>query len=180
MPLVLLGIRTAYKEELQSSAAELIYSKPLRIPGEFLVPDLKVEPSIFMQQLHRHMNQLCQTPATQHTSPATFIHDNLKDSKHFFLQQDTIRRDLEPPYSGSHTVLPHTYKTLKIVMHGQVITVSGDRIKPAYLLEDNLRDTGNPPHQPSRDLGKPDAAPSLPPRTTHSERTVCLPLRFST
>ena len=65
LPLVPLGICTVYKEDLQSSAAELIYSKPLRVPGEFLVPaTLKVEPSIFIQQLHHHMNQLRPTPAT--------------------------------------------------------------------------------------------------------------------
>jgi len=38
LPLVLLGIHTTYKEDLQSSAAELIYGKPLQAPGEFLVP----------------------------------------------------------------------------------------------------------------------------------------------
>jgi hypothetical protein len=38
LPLVLHGIRTAYQEDLQSSAAELVYGEPLRIPGELLVP----------------------------------------------------------------------------------------------------------------------------------------------
>jgi transposase InsO family protein len=35
-PLVLLGIRTAFKEDLQASVAELVYGKPLTIPGELL------------------------------------------------------------------------------------------------------------------------------------------------
>jgi len=44
LPLVLLGIRTAYKEDLQSSAAELVYGEPLQVPGELLVlAALKVE-----------------------------------------------------------------------------------------------------------------------------------------
>jgi hypothetical protein len=34
LPLVLLGIRTTYKEDLQSSAAELVYGELLRVPGE--------------------------------------------------------------------------------------------------------------------------------------------------
>jgi len=38
LPVVLLGIRTAYKEDLQSSAAELVYGEPLKVPGELLVP----------------------------------------------------------------------------------------------------------------------------------------------
>jgi transposase InsO family protein len=36
LPLVLLGIRTAFKTDLQASVAELIYGEPLRIPGELL------------------------------------------------------------------------------------------------------------------------------------------------
>ena len=33
LPLFLLGIRTAFKEDLQSSAAELVRGEPLRVPG---------------------------------------------------------------------------------------------------------------------------------------------------
>ena len=35
LPLVLLGIRTAPKEDLHCSIAELVYGTTLRIPGEF-------------------------------------------------------------------------------------------------------------------------------------------------
>jgi hypothetical protein len=38
LPLVLLGIRTSFKEDLQALVAELVYGEPLRIPGELLVP----------------------------------------------------------------------------------------------------------------------------------------------
>ncbi|GBP80756.1 hypothetical protein EVAR_56602_1 [Eumeta japonica] len=36
LPLVLLGIRSALKEDLQTTSAELLYGEPLRLPGEFL------------------------------------------------------------------------------------------------------------------------------------------------
>ena len=36
LPLVLLGMRTSFKEDLQASVAELVYGEPLRIPGELL------------------------------------------------------------------------------------------------------------------------------------------------
>ncbi|KAJ8415609.1 hypothetical protein AAFF_G00425890 [Aldrovandia affinis] len=32
----MLGLRTAPKEDLQSSSAELVYGQPLRVPGEFM------------------------------------------------------------------------------------------------------------------------------------------------
>jgi hypothetical protein len=36
LPLLLLGVRTAFEADLQASVAELVYSEPLRIPGELL------------------------------------------------------------------------------------------------------------------------------------------------
>jgi hypothetical protein len=36
LPLVLLEIRTTFKEDLQASAAELVYGEPLIIPGKLL------------------------------------------------------------------------------------------------------------------------------------------------
>jgi cleavage and polyadenylation specificity factor subunit 1 len=36
LPLVLLGIRSSVKADLQASSAELVYGESLRIPGEFL------------------------------------------------------------------------------------------------------------------------------------------------
>ena len=87
LPLVLLGIRTVYKDDLQSSAAELGYGEPLRVPGELLVAAApKVETSAFMKQLHHKMNQLRPTPAARHGYPTTFIHKDLGDPTHVFLR----------------------------------------------------------------------------------------------
>jgi hypothetical protein len=46
LPLVLLGIRTAFKEDLQASVAELVYGEPLRLPGELLTPGTKLLPTL--------------------------------------------------------------------------------------------------------------------------------------
>ena len=106
LPLVLLGIRIAYKVDLETSAAELVYGEPLRVPDEPLAPRTPdVEPAVFIKQLRRHMNQLRPIPAARHTSPATLIHKDLKDDTHVFLRQEAIRRALDPQYSGPHKVI---------------------------------------------------------------------------
>jgi hypothetical protein len=146
LPLVLLGICTAYKEDLQSSTAQLVYGEPLWVPGELLVPAApKVEASTIIQQLRRHMDQLRPTPAARHASPATFIHRDLQDSTHVFLQKDTTHPALKPPYSGPHNVIAHTDKTLTIIVSGRQGNVSADQVKPAYVLEGIRHDTANPP-----------------------------------
>jgi cleavage and polyadenylation specificity factor subunit 1 len=56
LPLVLLGIRVSFKEDLQESVAELAYGEPLRIPGK--LPTLSanpVDPVLLITKLRRHM-----------------------------------------------------------------------------------------------------------------------------
>jgi len=180
LPLFLLGICTAYKEDLQSSTAELIYGEPLCVPGELLVPaSLRFEASTFIQQLRCHMDQLRRTPAVRHASPATFIHKDLRDSTHVFLRQDSTRRALEPPYTGPHNVIARTDKTLTIVMRGRQVNVSADRVKPAYVMDGTQHDTGIPPAQPCSDPDKL-VKTTRPTQTTRSGRTVRFPARFTT
>jgi transposase InsO family protein len=95
LPLVLLGIRTAFKEDLQASVAELVY-------GELLTPTAEsVDPVHLITKLHQHMGHLRPVLAACHASPAIFVYSDLKYT-HFFLRQDTMRQALEPPYSGPY------------------------------------------------------------------------------
>jgi hypothetical protein len=106
LPLVFLGICTAFKEDLQASVAELVYGEPLRIPGELLTPSTNpVDPALLITELRQHMARLRPVPAARHASPATFVHSTLEECTHVFLHQDTMRCALEPPYSGPYQVL---------------------------------------------------------------------------
>jgi cleavage and polyadenylation specificity factor subunit 1 len=95
--LVLLGIRTSFKEDLQASVAELVYSEPLRILSELLTPSAnQVDPALLITELHQPMAPLRPVPAACHASPATFVRSDLEKCTHVFLHQDTTRRALEP------------------------------------------------------------------------------------
>jgi hypothetical protein len=99
LPLVLLGIRTFFKEDLQASVAEFVY-------GELLTPTADpVNPALLITEYRQHMARLRPVPAACHASPATFVHSDLGKCMHVFLRQDTARRALEPPYSGPYQVL---------------------------------------------------------------------------
>jgi cleavage and polyadenylation specificity factor subunit 1 len=79
LPLVLLGIRTAFKEDLHASVAELVYGEPLRIPGELLTPSADpVDPAHLITKLRQHMSHLRPVPAARHASPSTFVHSDLE------------------------------------------------------------------------------------------------------
>jgi hypothetical protein len=78
LSLVLLGIRTAFKEDLQASVAEFVYGVPLRIPGELLTPTAEpVDPAHLITAFRQHMARLRALPAARHTSPSTFVHSDL-------------------------------------------------------------------------------------------------------
>jgi hypothetical protein len=48
---------------------------------------------------------------------------------------------LEPPYSGPYQVLSRREKIMKILVRGRPVTVSTDRVKPAYMLNETGRGT---------------------------------------
>ncbi|VUZ53876.1 unnamed protein product [Hymenolepis diminuta] len=61
LPLVLLGIRTAVKEDLNCSAAEMVFGVPLKLLGQFLSPSDKSSwpnPVNYVERLRSHMQNL--------------------------------------------------------------------------------------------------------------------------
>jgi cleavage and polyadenylation specificity factor subunit 1 len=80
------------------------------------------------------MNRLRTTPAARHAYQAIFVHSDLEKCTHVFLRQDAMLRALEPRYSGPYKVLSRRKKTLKLLVRGRPVTVSADRVKPAYIL----------------------------------------------
>jgi hypothetical protein len=129
LPLVLLGICTAFKEDLQASVAELVYGKPLRIPGELLTPSADpVDPAHLITELHQHMAHLKPVPAARHTSPATFVHSDLEMCIHVFLRQATTCQASEPPYSSPYQVLSRREKTLQLLVRRRPVTMSTDMV----------------------------------------------------
>jgi hypothetical protein len=182
LPLVLLGIHTSFKEDLQASVAELVYGEPLRIPGELLTLTANpVDPAHLITELRQHMTRLRPVPAARHTIPATFVHHDLQKCTHVFLRQDAMRRTLEPPYTGPFKVLSRRDKTLRLLMRGRPITVSADRVKPAYMLSGNDHENNN--FNPADNATPTVAPPTTPPlpaaRTTRSGRHVNFPARFN-
>ena len=107
LPMVLLGLRTAHKEDLHASPAELVYGEPLRIPGEFFVeetPKHQPEPELLIRGLRQVISRIRPVPGSRHRSERPFVHKALGEPTHVFLRQDAVRGPLEPPYAGPYEV----------------------------------------------------------------------------
>ncbi len=103
LPWVLLGIRTAAKEDLQCSSAVILYGAPLSIHGEFVPPHNQHNPDTrhLLHKLHNHVRLLAPTPTSQHRVVRHTIPRTLQDSKFVFIRRDAHRT----PCSG-HTKGP--------------------------------------------------------------------------
>lgn len=135
LPLVLLGLRTAWKADLKSSVAELVYGETLRVPGEFFSPcSISPEPSDFVVNLRNVISKLRPVPASRHSRSRIFVHQDLATCTHVMLRTDLVRTSLQPPYTGPHPVLTRSDKTFDILVKDKKTTVSIDRLKPAYFI----------------------------------------------
>lgn len=136
LPLVLLGIRSAFKVDLGCSAAELVFGTSLRLPADFWSPerpDSHTPQADYVRNLRRFFSQLAPTPPRQSTSVPVFVPQDLKTCTHVFLRHDAVRRPLAPHYDGPYQVLSRSEKTITLEVAGRKHLVSLDRVKPAYL-----------------------------------------------
>lgn len=137
LPLVLLGMRSSWKEDLQSSPAELVYGETLRLPGQFLSTDdsfTTADITQYASRLQSHMAKLRPRPTSWHSSSTSpfYIPRDLSTSSHVFLRQDHVRGSLQPPYAGPYKVIERQPKFFTLDVKGKTVSVSIDRLKPAY------------------------------------------------
>ena len=105
LPAVLLGVRSAVKERLRRSAAEMIYRTTLRLSGEFTqqyTVDANTDLENYSDKLRVAMSRLrlCPPRDTQQTN--IFQYKEIETYTHVFLRRIAIA----PPLTGPYRVKP--------------------------------------------------------------------------
>ena len=166
LPWVLLGLRTASKEDLGYSSAELVYDEPLSVPGEFTLPQASPWSVTEFLTAFRAKTQLLKPEATvHHSKPHTYMPPSLLTAKYIYISIDTVKTPLQRPYSGPYTVLAPGEKTSLVDMGGRAERISIDRLKPAQVVPTKPVQL----QQPAR-RGRPPALPG-PPSATETDDT---------
>src|SRR5215469_12032538 len=135
LPLVLLGIRSSVKEDLQCSSAELVYGSTLRLPGEFFVPPSES----FVPDVSSYLSRIHACSSTwKPTSPRpakfhAFVPKDLSSCSHVFIRHDAYRTPLQPKYDGPFLVLARKEKYFSVRIRNRTENISVDRLKPAFL-----------------------------------------------
>ena len=169
LPLVLLGIQTSLKEDISSTAAELVYGTTLCLRGEYFTlttTESLPDPSNYVRQLKALMQHIHSSPPRQPTNNDSNIPKGLATATHVFIRQDVVRKPLQPLYDGPFLVVKTTDKHYTVNINGRKDTVSMDLLKPAHLDD-------NPPPTTHESTTQP------PTRTTRSGRRIHFPNRFT-
>jgi hypothetical protein len=127
LPWVLLGLRTAPKEDSGVLEAELVYGAALALPAEFLST---AEPPVaeFLQKL-----QQVELPATRPLSYAEAAAKPpaaLLQASHVYVRRSSTLPPLAPLYVGPYEVLERTDKCFRLAVGGREETVSIDHLIP--------------------------------------------------
>ncbi|XP_029164215.1 protein NYNRIN-like [Nylanderia fulva] len=190
LPTVLLGIRAAWRDDLQATAAELVYGQTLRIPGQFLSRrsvDNEDDAADFARTLREQFEELRPVDGTRHGERRPFIYKDLATAEQVFVRHEGPKKMLQAPYEGPYAVISRGDKVFVVRMHGKEKTVSIDRLKPAYILQSEP-ENNSPAESTARDRdteveqrsAREDARPLSreSERTTRAGRKVRFPSRF--
>ncbi|BHF85942.1 hypothetical protein SprV_1002911800 [Sparganum proliferum] len=156
LPLVLLGIRSSLKSDLDCSAAELVFGATIRLPGQMISPTPRVaveDPTNLLHRLRQFLRTLSPVPPRPSASPS-YLEKDLATCSHVYLRCDRVRRPLEPPYDGPFRVISRGTKNFRIQRGTREEVVSVARLKAA------VPDT--PPDEPCGPL------PPAPMSVTHN------------
>lgn len=172
LPIVLLGIRSSLKEDLQATAADLTYGTPLRLPGEFFISGGSTKPTPeFVTDLKTTMSKLRPTPTSNHSKGIVFVQQQLSTCSHVFVKVGGIKPPLSQPYDGPYPVVRRKKKVFIVDVKGKHAAISIDRLKAAFMqTDDSITDTNTT--EPT--------APEIEPTTyqTRSGRHVRIPRRY--
>ena len=118
---VLLGIRSAVKELLGRSAAEMVYGTTLRLASEFTenyTIDAHTDLDHYSDKLRVAMLCLRLCPQRDTSQKDIFHFKELETCSHVFLRRITIAPPLTVPYDGPYKVVSRNGLVLKILMKG--------------------------------------------------------------
>ena len=145
LPWVLLGLRTTPRDADDHAPAERVYGDNLTVPADFF----RKSSNLPLTDLRDAVSRFIPCQQTYSTSRTTYVPADLQSSSHVFMRVDAAKPPLTPPYSGPYKVLQRKEKSFQLQIRNSTDWVSVDRLKPAYLL-----DNDQPPVKFSR-AGRP-------------------------
>jgi hypothetical protein len=184
LPWVLLGMRTAWREDSDFSPAEAVFGSQLVLPGQFLSTPEPPSQN-FLRDFQGVLAGRAPLPTSHHTTPSpTTLPEELLLSRFVLVRHDAVQPPLSPLYDGPFLVLERSLHFFKVQIGTRTETISTHRLKPCHTPEDTQAAEpprrGRPPtavkpsvvrHNPLSDSRQPSSlsakiSPAAPKRVT--------------
>lgn len=150
------------------------------ILGEFFTSEhLPTEDtSALLQNLPETMENIRPVPTTSCNKNKVFVHPELYSCSHVFLRDDTVRSPLKQPYTGPHKIIKRlSNKVYAVKIGSKICNVSVDRLKPAFMPQQDTQITHIAPTAPPTSTSA--ETQTLKSNPTRSGRSIKLPVRFT-
>ena len=83
------------------------------------------------------MRELKPSKMAHHSTPKVQVPSSIAHADHVYVRTDAVRQPLVRPYTGPFRVIDKSAKYFTIEKNGKTDRVSLDRLKPAFIFEDN-------------------------------------------
>ena len=93
--------------------------------------------SQFVTDLFQTMRDLSPTEMAHHATNKVHLPNSLESADLVYIRTDAVRQPLVRPYTGPYRVIEKSDKFFKIMRNGNPDNVSIDRLKPAYVFDNN-------------------------------------------
>lgn len=175
LPIVLLGLRSSIKSDVNATPAQMVYGTTLRLPGEFFssTSDDHYDPASYVCRLRDTINRIIPRPTSNHAVSKIFVPTALADCSHVFVRVDRVRQPLEEPYDGPFPVIRRNGDLFTVRVstrrgeEDQVLNMC--RLKPAFM-DASCPSAPTPPPLPTAQSSStgPDTA-ATPPSTSRPD-----------
>jgi len=132
LPWVMLGIRSAWREDAQFTPAEAVFGSQPVLPGQFLSAP---EPPAaeFLRDFQGLLAGRVPLQPAHHCLPKPQkLPEDLLLSRYVLVRHDAVQPPLSPVYDGPYLVLERSLHFFKLQMGARTDTVSTHRLKPCH------------------------------------------------
>ena len=163
-------MRTAPRDDIGASTAELVFGAPLTVPGDLVAArEFKPASPELLQRIRQIAAGRTPVPTSAHANPTTHTPKELADCPYVFVRVDKVVNPLASKYTGPYKVLERSERAFKIDYTTDTFGkelhewVTMERLKPAYLDPNTFGPDGTgPPAPPRRPRGRPRKAAPAP------------------
>ena len=166
LPWVMLGLRSAPRDDTSTSAAELLFGEPLCLPGEFLGAGSPPSGD-FLRKLQLCASGLVSPTASHKTVSPPSVPSALASSKFVFVRRGGVVGPLSPRYDGPFLVLERGPAAFRLRLGLREDWVALERLKPAVCVDTDVSSGPRPRGRPARS----DVPPPPPPRRCRRKKT---------